>query len=495
MIDEASSLLRIQSEKKPSKLSEIDEQIIKIRNECLSLSDNEFEKDIRIIELKSEKLFVLTGWYQRQKDLKEISELISQIKKSKIELMETKKSSITPSSRDNSADLLEKESVKIRKISDINDKILEFEQSLNNLTSNLNLILSSNHIADLIAQSTGINVGTLQDKERDSLVNMENHLAESIFGQDEALVAISKCIRQSRAGLRFHDRPLGVFFLLGSTGVGKTELAKKLNEFLFKNATSLIRLDMSEYGEKFTATRLSGAPPGYVGYEEGGILTESVRKNPYSVILLDEFEKSHKEVANLLLSVFDEGRLVDSKGRLIDFRNTVIIMTSNLGHREIYSVQEDIEEDVDRKNYRMKKGVEIVERFFAPEFVARLDAVITFNPLDEHSTKQICKLQVDKITDLLLEKDIKLELSPSTYEYLVENGYDSANGARTLKRLMQNVILTPLSDMILTNQIIKNSNVYVTTAKDQQYSKNYYDILNNKGTENSAKDLIFLKKK
>ena len=293
---------------------------------------------------------------------------------------------------------------------------------------------------------------------------MEEHLNKMVVGQVDAVKAMAKCIRLSRAGLRYHEAPLGVFFFIGSSGVGKTELAKALTQFLFQDSSALIKLDMSDYMERHNASRLVGAPPGYVGYEEGGVLTEAVRRKPYSVILLDEYEKSHREVSNILLQVFDEGTLTDSQGRVIDFKNTVIIMTSNIGIDELYKDTNDI----DRKS----KSKELMSRYFAPEFINRIDEIIPFAPLSLDDIKIICKIQLKKVTSLLNDKNINIKIKEDAESWLSSTGYDPIFGARPLKRLIQNKILNPLATYILENKVPENASVIVSLSdvSDEGYS-------------------------
>jgi ATP-dependent Clp protease ATP-binding subunit ClpB len=348
--------------------------------------------------------------------------------------------------------------------------------------------LCSNDISAVVAKTTGIPLGRLMDDERKSLLCMEDELEKFVVGQAPALKSIARCIRLSRAGLRYHDRPLGVFLFLGPTGVGKTELAKALSTLLFQDPAALVRIDMSEYMERFTVSRLVGAPPGYVGYEEGGILTEAVRRRPYQIILLDEFEKAHREVSNLLLQVFDEGRLSDSHGRVADFKNTVIIMTSNLAQKELYTLDAASNGKL-TKNKAVSSALakQIVASHFAPEFLNRIDEVITFNPLDEEAIRRICRQQLEKVSDLLSGRHVSLEVSDSCERWLGTAGYDSAFGARPLKRLIQSHVLNPLATLILEvciglhvffvsyadqlcyeqNNVIEGNHVFITVDDEQ----------------------------
>lgn len=331
-------------------------------------------------------------------------------------------------------------------------------------------------IAFVVMKQTGIPMGSLLESEKLSLLNMENELSAKVVGQNEAINIISKCIRLSRADLRYHDRPLGVFLMIGTTGVGKTEVAKTLSEYLFKGKdNNLLRLDMSEYMEKFSVSRLIGAPPGYVGYDEGGALTEVVRSRPYQVILLDEFEKAHPEVSNLLLQVFDEGRLSDSKGRLVDFRNTVIIMTSNLSSKEL----------VEETNLANRSSIarNLISEYFAPEFVNRLDDIIIFNKLSQEAIRSICNIQLSKVKQLFNNRDIDLEIDDLVIDWLTEHGYDEKFGARPLKRLIQSVILDPFANLILKGDVLSGCKAIIRLSST--------DCVHFKGTQDNDAVCIF----
>ena len=283
---------------------------------------------------------------------------------------------------------------------------------------------------------------------------MEATLRSKVKGQDAAIASISKCIRLSRAGLRYHDRPLGVFLMIGPTGVGKTELAKALAQFLFQDKNAMVTIDMSEYMERHSVSRLIGSPPGYVGYEEGGFLTEAVIRKPYTIVLLDEFEKAHKSVSNLLLQVFDEGRLSDSHGRVADFRNSVIIMTSNLGQQELRDYKTDQDKAASQGKDTGEPSVdrltlELVNRYFSPEFVNRIDEVVMFQELQLDAVKDICAVQLNRVKTLLAGRGFEMTITPAAELWLAESGFSPQFGARPLKRLIQSRILDPLATMIL----------------------------------------------
>ena len=306
-------------------------------------------------------------------------------------------------------------------------------------------------IAEIVGKWTGIPVQRMLETERTKLLTMEDRLHKRVISQHEAIHAISNAIRRSRAGLQDQNRPIGSFIFLGTTGIGKTEMARALAEFLFDDDNSLIRIDMSEYMEKFAVSRLIGAPPGYVGYDEGGQLTEAVRQKPYSVILLDEIEKAHPDVFNILLQVLDDGHLTDSKGRLVNFKNTIIIMTSNLGSDILQKQLMDINED-NRDEMLMNARVGIIEllkKTMRPEFLNRIDEIILFKPLTRNEVKEIAMLQTNKLQDQLKQKDISLTITDAAIDALVRVGYDVQFGARPLKRALQKYITNPLSIHVL----------------------------------------------
>ena len=315
--------------------------------------------------------------------------------------------------------------------------------------------VTANNIADVVSRRTGIPLSTLMEDEKHRLLRMEDVLSQRVIGQTEAVKKVSECIRISRAGLRTHDRPLGSFLFLGPTGVGKTELCKTLCKFLFKDESCFTRIDMSEYMEKFSVSRLIGAPPGYVGYEEGGTLTEAVRRHPYQVVLFDEFEKAHPEVCNLLLQVLDEGRLTDSQGRTIDFRNTIIIMTSNLGS-ELYSGEVTGNEAGFRSQI-----IKTVHDYFPPEFVNRVDELVVFRKLNQEDMKNIVNLQLKYVDQLLEYQNMELNVSDKAKTWLSVTGYHPQFGARPVKRAIQQYLLSPLSKMIIGGDLHSGEEVFV----------------------------------
>ncbi|MCZ6525575.1 MAG: AAA family ATPase, partial [Gammaproteobacteria bacterium] len=316
--------------------------------------------------------------------------------------------------------------------------------------------VTENEIAEIVSKWTGIPVAKMLEAERDKLLRMEQALHKRVIGQDEAVTAVADAIRRSRAGLSDPNRPNGSFLFLGPTGVGKTELCKSLAEFLFDTEAALIRIDMSEYMEKHSVARLIGAPPGYVGYEAGGYLTEAVRRKPYSLVLLDEVEKAHPDVFNILLQVLDDGRLTDGHGRTVDFRNTVLVMTSNLG-----SVQ--IQEMSDSADYEVMKStvLEIVARHFRPEFINRIDDLVVFHALKPTQIRAIADIQIEHISTRLNEQDIQIKVSNAAKDFLGRTGFDPIYGARPLKRAIQAHLQTPLAKHILAGRFSPGDSITV----------------------------------
>jgi ATP-dependent Clp protease ATP-binding subunit ClpB len=318
--------------------------------------------------------------------------------------------------------------------------------------------VSEDDIANIIAKITGIPLDKIISGEKEKLLKMEDLLRKRVVGQDYALTAISNAVRRARAGLQDAKRPIGSFLFLGPTGVGKTEVSKALAEFIFDDESALLRIDMSEFMEKHAVSRLIGAPPGYVGYEQGGVLTEAVRRRPYQVILFDEVEKAHHDVFNILLQVLDDGRLTDSHGNIVNFTNTIIILTSNLGSQFLTEIDED-DEDLTNKVKSQEKAMEAVRSHFRPEFLNRLDEIIMFNKLNRSNMDAIVDVQVSKLATRLSNRNISLTLEENARHYLASRGYDSQYGARPLKRVIQREIENILAEKILRGQLTDGQNV------------------------------------
>ena len=396
-------------------------------------------------------------------DVKALEDRLNTVKKEK-------EAAVTSQDFEKAAELRDEEQSLLKEIGD--------KKSIAKEKSDQKLIVTEEDIAAVVAQWTGIPVAKIAEEESATLLHLEEELHKRVVGQDEAVTAVAKAVRRARAGLKDPKRPIGSFLFLGPTGVGKTELARALASSLFGDESAMIRLDMSEYMEKHTVSRLVGAPPGYVGYEEGGQLTDAVRRKPYSVILLDEVEKAHADFFNILLQVLDDGRLTDSQGRTVDFRNTVIIMTSNLGAKALHKNSPELgflaakksDSNVDENKgidfKEAKKSVmDAVKRHFRPEFLNRIDEMIVFHPLTEEDLKEIVTILMSDVTKRLKERDLQLEISPEAMQLLIKEGSDFTMGARPLKRAIQRLIEDPVSDLILKGDA-KEGKIIKADAKD-----------------------------
>ncbi len=440
LIDEAASKLKMAIDSKPEELDEIDRKLIqyKIEREALKkeTDDNSKERLVKleqeIASLEKESAEKSEAWKNRKSSILEANRLRERLDQTRIEADKALR-----------AGLYEKAGeLQYKEIPELERKIKE----LNAVNQNQNTLetVTPDMIASVVSKWTGIPVDKLIGSEREKLLNLEKNLALRVVGQDQALTAVANAVRRSRSGLKDPNRPIGSFLFLGPTGVGKTELAKALAEFLFDEEAAYVRIDMSEYMEKHSVARLIGAPPGYVGYDEGGILTEAVRRRPYQVILFDEVEKAHPDVFNLLLQVLDEGHLTDGKGRTVDFRNTFIILTSNL----VTGGEEDV----------MTK----LKMFFKPEFLNRLDEIITFNALKKEDIRKIVDIQIKRLQKRLTDRHITLQLDDTAKNWLADNGYNEEFGARPLKRLIVQQIENPLSILLLDGAIADNSKVFIS---------------------------------
>jgi len=442
LVDEAASRIRIEIDSRPTEVDEIERRIMQLEIERQALKK---EKD----ELSQERLEKLEGELANLKEKatelkahwQQEKEIIQRIGKIKKEIEVTREESLRAEREgnlDRAAELRYGKLIQLEKsLEEESRKLAELQKDKKMLKEEV----EEEDIAEIVSEWRGIPLTRLLEGEKEKLTKMEERIKTRVVGQDEAVSAVSNAIRRARAGLQDPNRPLGSFIFLGPTGVGKTELAKALAEFLFDNESALIRLDMSEYMERHTVSRLIGAPPGYVGYEEGGQLTEPVRRQPYTVILFDEIEKAHPDVFNILLQILDEGRLTDSQGRTVDFKNTVIIMTSNVGSRWI--------EELSRMEDIRQKVREALRAQFRPEFLNRIDEIIIFNRLTQEEIKKIVDIQLGLVKERLADKHIDLFLTPTTKEFLAEKGYDPLYGARPLKRVIQKEILDPLAMQLL----------------------------------------------
>ncbi|MCM8805678.1 MAG: ATP-dependent chaperone ClpB [Candidatus Omnitrophica bacterium] len=460
LIDEAASRLRMEMESKPQVIDEIDRKImqLEIEREALKRETSEASKErLRKLEeelnqLKQEKAKLDAQWNEEKQKIEKIKEIKQQIELARkiIEDAERK------------GDLGTAAEYKYGKLIELEKQLAQETENLKNRQSKGRILkdeVDEEEIASIVSRWTGIPVSRMLEGEIDKLIHLEERLSKRVVGQKEAIVAVSNAVRRNRAGLSDPKRPIGSFIFLGPTGVGKTELAKALAEFLFNDENAIVRIDMSEYMEKFSVSRLIGAPPGYVGYEEGGQLTERVRRRPYTVILLDEIEKAHSEVFNILLQVLDEGRLTDGHGRTVDFRNTVIIMTSNLGSQyfELFKDEEEIQ----------KKVNELLKTKFRPEFLNRVDEIILFHKLTKSDLMKIVDIQISYLASRLAERKISIQLTDHAKSWLAEHGYDPNYGARPLKRLIQREIENPLALKLLSGEFKEHDTIEIDVKEDK----------------------------
>ena len=461
LIDEAAARLRIQIDSQPEELDEISRRIkqLEIEREAIKREhDKEKVSQLsqEIEELRKQESELSSRWNKE----KTIINTIQQLKSDKEQL------SIQSDKAEREGDYGKVAEIRYGKIRDIDARVEEERKKLDEIRSGEPLIkeeVGSDDIAEIVAKWTGIPVNRMLTSEREKLLHLEEELHKRVVGQDEAIHVVSDAVRRSRAGLQDPRRPIGSFIFLGTTGVGKTELAKAMAEVLFDDESMMTRIDMSEYQEKFSATRLIGAPPGYVGYEEGGQLTEAIRRKPYSVVLFDEIEKAHPDVFNLLLQVLDEGRLTDNKGHVVNFKNTIIIMTSNLGSYEVNQKFAHITpENRERVEEEAREEVwAILKKSIRPEFLNRIDEVVMFKPLTAQEIASIVRLQLQSIGTLLKNSDIELTYSDAAVTRLTELGYSPEFGARALKRVLQREILNELSKALLGNSVDKDRPIHI----------------------------------
>ena len=461
LIDEAAARLRIQIDSQPEELDEISRRIkqLEIEREAIKREhDKEKVSQLseEIEELRKQESELSSRWNKE----KTIINTIQQLKSDKEQL------SIQADKAEREGDYGKVAEIRYGKIRDIDARVEEERKKLDEIRSGEPLIkeeVGSDDIAEIVAKWTGIPVNRMLTSEREKLLHLEEELHKRVVGQDEAIRVVSDAVRRSRAGLQDPRRPIGSFIFLGTTGVGKTELAKAMAEVLFDDESMMTRIDMSEYQEKFSATRLIGAPPGYVGYEEGGQLTEAIRRKPYSVVLFDEIEKAHPDVFNLLLQVLDDGRLTDNKGHVVNFKNTIIIMTSNLGSYEINQKFAHITpENRERVEEEAREEVwAILKKSIRPEFLNRIDEVVMFKPLTAQEIASIVRLQLQSIGALLKSSDIELTYSDAAVARLTELGYSPEFGARALKRVLQREILNELSKALLGNSVDKDRPIHI----------------------------------
>jgi len=461
LVDEAAAQLKMEITSKPAELETIDRRLMQLEMEKLSLAGEDqrrattrerlerIEQEIR--ELTEKQQDFNTQWQGE----KQILDAISALKKEEDQLR------VQIEQAERAYDLNTAAQLKYGRLETVQHEREAKESVLSEIQARGSTLLREQvteaDIAEIVAKWTGIPVNRLLESERQKLLQLESHLHERVIGQDEAVAAVAAAIRRARAGMKDPSRPIGSFIFMGPTGVGKTELARALAQFLFDADDAIVRLDMSEYMEKGSVLRLIGAPPGYIGYEEGGQLSEAIRRRPYSVVLLDEVEKAHPDVFNMFLQVLDDGRITDSQGRTVDFRNTVIVMTSNIGSEHIL----DMPDDDEKYEMMLKRVLAALRSHFRPEFLNRVDDIILFHPLSRSELRQIVGIQIKRVQNLLAEQKIALNLSPAAQDHLVEVGYDPVYGARPLKRAIQRELENPLATKLLENAFTEGDTIKV----------------------------------
>ena len=462
LVDEASSRLRMQVDSKPEDIDELDRRIVqlKIEREALKKEKDKGSKErLKSLEeelnsLESESAELTSQWKAEKDKLSAGQKFTEALDKARIELEQAERNN----------DWAKASELKYATIPDLEAKLADAAEAEGTTHNLINEEVTSDDIAYVVSKWTGVPVDKMMEGEREKLLSMEDKLRQRVVGQDEAVKAVANAIRRSRAGLQDQRRPIGSFLFLGPTGVGKTELTKALAEFLFDDESAMIRMDMSEYMEKHAVSRMIGAPPGYVGYEEGGALTEAVRRRPYQVVLFDEIEKAHPDVFNILLQVLDDGRLTDGQGRTVDFSNTLLIMTSNLGSE--YLVNQKEGEDVESVRNQV---MEVVRSAFRPEFLNRIDELLLFSRLERKDIEGIVDIQLEYLLDLLTAQHVSMDLSAQAKTWIADKGYDPVYGARPLKRVIQTELQNKLAELLLNGEIVAESNVSVD-VKDEQLS-------------------------
>jgi ATP-dependent Clp protease ATP-binding subunit ClpB len=459
LIDEAASKLRMEINSKPEELDEIERKIMQFEIEKEAIKRENDTKKLESIERElahlTEQRDAFRAKWQSERDV------VDSVQRSKEEIEQLK---LEADQAERAGDYGKVAEIRYGRIKETEEKLETLKHQLADMQSQSKMIkeeVDTEEIAEVVSKWTGIPVNKMIESEVSKLLRLEDELGKRVVGQEEAIIALSDAVRRSRAGLQDTKKPIGSFIFLGTTGVGKTELAKALAEFLFNDENAMTRIDMSEFQEKHTVSRLVGAPPGYVGYDEGGQLTEAVRRKPYSIVLLDEIEKAHPDVFNVLLQVLDDGRLTDNKGRLVNFKNTIIIMTSNLGSQLIHERFENVnssqfEEVAEKAKFEV---LELLKQTIRPEFLNRIDETIMFLPLTKEKVKAIVRIQLAHLKEQLSQKDIDLYITEEAFDWITESGYDPFFGARPVKRFIQKQILNELSKALLSGTIDKSKKV------------------------------------
>jgi ATP-dependent Clp protease ATP-binding subunit ClpB len=472
LMDEAASKLRMEINSKPEELDVLDRKIMQLEIEIEAIKRENDELKLKslgleLANLKEERNEIFARWQSEKQVVDNIQNAKQQIEDYKLEAERAERE----------GDYGKVAEIRYAKIKETEEQLAAYQKELQDSQDGHTLIkeeVTSDDIAEVVAKWTGIPVTKMLQSEREKLLHLEDELHRRVVGQEEAIQAISDAVRRSRAGLQDAKKPIGSFLFLGTTGVGKTELAKALAEYLFDDENAITRIDMSEYQERHSVSRLVGAPPGYVGYDEGGQLTEAVRRKPYSVVLLDEIEKAHPDTFNILLQVLDEGRLTDNKGRLADFKNTIIIMTSNMGSHIIQEKFENLKGSVEAASESAKVEVlGLLKQTVRPEFLNRIDEIIMFTPLTQDNIKQIVGLQLKGLTKMLAQQHITLDATPEAVQYLANKGYDAEFGARPVKRVIQREVLNELSKEILSGKVTTDSIILLDSFDGQLVFRNH----------------------
>jgi ATP-dependent Clp protease ATP-binding subunit ClpB len=467
LVDEAASRIKMELDSKPTELDQLDRQILQLQIERTSLAkENDSASKERLKRLDGElanlkeKSKALTAQWQNEKAaVNAVSVVQSQLEQAKLELEQAQRT----------GDLTKSAEIQYGKIPELEKKLAKIEKQSTQATraSLLRQEVTDEDIARVVASWTHIPVSRMLEGERQKLVKMEERLSQRVIGQKEAIKAVSDAVRRARSGLQDPNRPIGSFIFMGPTGVGKTETARALAEFLFDDENAMIRIDMSEYMEKHTVARLIGAPPGYVGYEEGGQLSEAVRRRPYSVVLFDEIEKAHHDVFNVLLQVLDDGRLTDGQGRTVDFKNTIVIMTSNIGTPIIQEYFMDGRTTIGARSTMEDKVMAELKKHFRPEFLNRVDDVIIFQSLDEEELAKIVDIQLERLGKRLAQQNLTLDVDAAAKKRLAQEGYDPQFGARPLKRAIQEHLLNPLATKLLEGDFKPGDKIKVTAKGEE----------------------------
>ncbi len=466
LIDEAAAKLRMEIDSSPEELDELERRLMQLEIERVAIKKEKDEKKIKelseqIEAIKKDRDVLKEKWLAQKKLVDAIQDEVKKIESYKFEAEKAEME----------GDYGKVAQLRYGKIKQAETDLENYKKRLKELQVSGALITEEvdfNHIAEVVSRWTGIPVSKMMESEKDKLLNLEKELTRRVVGQEEAIKAVADSIRRSRSGLNDERRPIGSFAFLGSTGVGKTELAKALAEQLFDRDDLMIRIDMSEYQERHTVSRLIGAPPGYVGYEESGLLTEAVRRKPYSIVLLDEIEKAHPDVFNILLQVLEDGRLTDNKGRVVDFKNTIIIMTSNIGSEILQEYLEKDRESLTLKWEEVKNEIKsVMKKTVRPEFLNRIDEIVVFKPLMKAQIREIVNLQLKDLKATLKEKNIELIAKAEAVDFLAEKGYDISLGARPVKRTIQKYVINRLSILLINGAVAENMRIEMFVADEE----------------------------